>query len=362
MNPIPISAVVGTRPNFMKMAPILEEIRRHPRFSARLIHTGQHYSAEMSDSFFRDLGMPMPDINLQVGSGSHTAQTAGVMLKLEAEFAEHRPGLVLVVGDVNFTMAASLVAVKSGISVAHVEAGLRSFDRRMPEEINRLVTDAIADYLFASEPAGVTNLRAEGVPPEKIFLVGNVMIDTLLKFRDRAISGGILQRLGLEPGHYAVATLHRPSNVDDPASLAGLVRMLSSLAERLPVVFPVHPRTMARIESTGIPHPGLQLLPPQGYLDFLGLTSQARLVLTDSGGVQEETTILRIPCLTLRENTERPVTIQQGTNQLAGTDPEKVFSMALRILDAPPPASQVPEFWDGRASCRILDVLEELFG
>lgn len=362
MNPLQISAVVGARPNFMKMAPILEEIRRHPRFSARLIHTGQHYSAEMSDSFFRDLGMPMPDINLQVGSGTHTTQTAGVMLKLEAEFAEHKPGLVLVVGDVNSTMAASLVAVKLGIPVAHVEAGLRSFDRRMPEEINRLVTDAIADYLFASEPAGVTNLRAEGVPAEKIFLVGNVMIDTLLKFRDRAISGDILQRLGLESGRYAVATLHRPSNVDDPASLAGLVRMLSSLAERLPVVFPVHPRTMARIESTGIPHPGLQLLPPQGYLDFLGLTSQARLVLTDSGGVQEETTILRIPCLTLRENTERPVTIEQGTNQLAGTDPDKVFSMALRILDAPPPASQVPEFWDGRASCRILDALENLFG
>jgi UDP-N-acetylglucosamine 2-epimerase (non-hydrolysing) len=360
MKTIHISAVVGARPNFMKMAPILEEVRRRPRFSARLVHTGQHYSAEMSDSFFKDLGMPLPDINLQVGSGSHTAQTAGVMLKLETEFTESRPDLVLVVGDVNSTMAASLVAVKLGIPVAHVEAGLRSFDRRMPEEINRLVTDAISDYLFASEPSGVTNLRAEGVPPERIFLVGNVMIDTLLKFRDRAVAGDILKRLGLERGCYAVATLHRPSNVDDPASLAGLVRMLSSLSERLPVVFPVHPRTMARIESTGIPHPGVLLLPPLGYLDFLGLTSQARIVLTDSGGIQEETTILRVPCLTLRENTERPITIEQGTNRLAGTDPAQVLSMALEILDAPAPASQTPDFWDGCASVRILDVLENV--
>jgi UDP-N-acetylglucosamine 2-epimerase (non-hydrolysing) len=360
MKTIHISAVVGARPNFMKMAPILEEIRRRPQFSARLIHTGQHYSAEMSDSFFRDLGMPEPDINLQVGSGSHTTQTAGVMLKLEGEFAEHRPDLVLVVGDVNSTMAASLVAVKLGIPVAHVEAGLRSFDRRMPEELNRLVTDAIADYLFASEPSGVTNLRAEGVAPERIFLVGNVMIDTLLKFRDKAAESDILQRLGLERGNYAVATLHRPSNVDDPASLSGLIHMLASLSKRLPVVFPVHPRTRASIESIGIPHEGVLLQPPLGYLDFLGLTSQARLVLTDSGGVQEETTILRVPCLTLRENTERPITIEQGTNRLAGTDPSKVLAMALEILDAPPSTSQAPDFWDGRASARILDALERV--
>jgi UDP-N-acetylglucosamine 2-epimerase (non-hydrolysing) len=361
MKTINISAVVGARPNFMKMAPILEEIRRRPQFSARLIHTGQHYSAEMSDSFFRDLGLPEPDVNLQVGSGSHTAQTAGVMLKLEDEFAEHRPDLVLVVGDVNSTMAASLVAVKLGISVAHVEAGLRSFDRRMPEEINRLVTDSIADYLFASEPSGVTHLRAEGVPAEKIFLVGNVMIDTLLKFKHRAAESNILQRLGLKRGNYAVATLHRPSNVDDPTSLAGLIRMLSSLSEKLPVVFPVHPRTSASIEASGIPHHNVLLLPPLGYLEFLGLTSQARLVLTDSGGVQEETTILRVPCLTLRENTERPITIEQGTNRLAGTDPSKVLSMALAILNAPALTSRIPDFWDGSASTRILDVLENRF-
>ena len=358
MKTIHISAVVGARPNFMKMAPILEEVGRRPRFASRLIHTGQHYSDEMSDSFFRDLGMSKPDINLQVGSGSHTVQTAGVMLKLEVDFTEHRPDLVLVVGDVNSTLAAALVASKLGIPVAHVEAGLRSFDRRMPEEINRLVTDAISDYLFASEPSGVRNLLAEGVPSDRVFLVGNVMIDTLLKFRGRALASDILDRLGLKSGGYAVATLHRPSNVDDPAALAGLVRMLATLSERLPVVFPVHPRTMARIESADMRRDGILLLPPLGYMEFLGLTSQARLVLTDSGGIQEETTILRVPCLTLRENTERPITIEQGTNRLVGTDPAKVLAVALEVLDAPPGTSQTPEYWDGAASSRILDVLE----
>jgi UDP-N-acetylglucosamine 2-epimerase (non-hydrolysing) len=358
---IHISAVVGARPNFMKMAPILAEIRRRPGMEARLIHTGQHYSPEMSATFFEELDMPTPDVNLEVGSGSHTAQTAAVMLRLEAEFLEHRPDLVLVVGDVNSTMAAALVAAKLGIPVAHVEAGLRSFDRGMPEEINRLVTDALSDYLFASEPSGVTNLMAEGVPAKKVFLVGNVMIDTLMKFREKAAQTDVLERLGLKKGGYCVATLHRPSNVDEIQHLRELVNMLSEVGRRLPVVFPVHPRTRARIEAAGVSTDSLILLQPLGYLDFLRLTGDARLVLTDSGGIQEETTILNVPCLTLRENTERPITIEQGTNRLVGTSPENALKAALEALDAQPRAAKAPELWDGQASGRILDVLAAAF-
>ena len=355
--PMQISAVVGARPNFMKMAPILEEVRRRPRVSARLIHTGQHYSPEMSATFFDELGMPPPDVNLEAGGGSHTEQTAAIMLKLEGEFAAHRPDLVLVVGDVNSTMAATLVAAKMGIPVAHVEAGLRSFDRSMPEEINRLVTDALSDYLFASEPSGVENLLAEGVPREKVHLVGNVMIDTLLKFRGRAAESNVLERLGLKSKSYAVTTLHRPSNVDDAAHLVPLVLMLGEIARRLPVVFAVHPRTRARMEAAGIHDSGLILTPPLGYVEFLRLTSEARLVLTDSGGIQEETTILGVPCLTLRENTERPVTLTEGTNRLVGTDPACILLAVRDVLDAPPLSARPPQFWDGRASARILDVL-----
>jgi UDP-N-acetylglucosamine 2-epimerase (non-hydrolysing) len=355
-----ISAVVGARPNFMKMAALLDEIRRRPQIKARLIHTGQHYSPEMSATFFDELGMPEPDVNLEVGSGSHTAQTAAIMTKVESDFLAHRPDLVLVVGDVNSTMAAALVAAKQGIPVAHVEAGLRSFDRSMPEEINRLVTDTLSDYLFASEPSAVRNLCAEGVPQEKIFLVGNVMIDTLLKFRDKAAKTTALERLGLEPRGYCVTTLHRPSNVDDLGRLEGLVRVLSRLSRRLPVVFPAHPRTKERMQAAGITTDSLNLIPPMGYLEFLRLTSEARLVLTDSGGIQEETTILGVPCLTLRENTERPATIESGTNRLVGTNPENVLAAALETLDASRSAvrSRTPELWDGSASARILDILE----
>ena len=352
-----LSAVVGARPNFIKMAALLQEAGRRPEFSARLIHTGQHYSPEMSATFFEELRLPLPDVNLDVCSGTQTAQTADIMRKIEPEFLEHRPDLLLVVGDVTSTMAATLVASKLGIPVAHVEAGLRSFDRRMPEEINRLVTDAISDYLFASEPSGAANLLAEGVAREKVFLVGNVMIDTLLCFRERASREPILERLGLEAGGYAVATLHRPSNVDDPEQLRGLVGVLECLAERLPVVFPVHPRTRGRLEAAGGLPGRLLLTPPLGYLEFLRLTSEARLVLTDSGGIQEETTILGVPCLTLRENTERPVTIEQGTNRLAGTDPAQILAAALEWLDAPPARRPPPELWDGRASARILDII-----
>jgi UDP-N-acetylglucosamine 2-epimerase (non-hydrolysing) len=342
----------------VKVAPILEEARRRSAFQCRLIHTGQHYSPEMSAAFFDELGMPAPDVNLEIGSGSHTAQTAGVMLRLEAELTERRPDLVLVVGDVNSTVAAALVASKLRIPVAHVEAGLRSFDRSMPEETNRLVTDVLSDYLFASEPSGVTNLLAEGIPKEKIFLAGNVMIDTLLKFRLRAAHSDILDKLGLKSRGYAVATLHRPSNVDDTDHLASLVSMLTQLSSHLPVVFPVHPRTRDRMEIAGFTDRRLILTEPLGYLEFLKLTSEARIVLTDSGGIQEETTILQVECLTMRENTERPITIAQGTNRLVGTDPARILQAALDTLDAPPRFLEPPEFWDGKASVRILDVLE----
>jgi UDP-N-acetylglucosamine 2-epimerase (non-hydrolysing) len=357
-----ISAIVGARPNFVKMAPILEEAGRRPAFQCRLIHTGQHYSPEMSATFFDELGLPEPDVNLEIGSGSHTVQTAGVMLRLETELIERRPDLVLVVGDVNSTVAAALVASKLGIRVAHVEAGLRSFDRRMPEETNRLVTDVLSDYLFASEPSGVRNLLHEGIPEEKIFLVGNVMIDTLMKFRDKAAQTGILGRLGLKSRGYAVATLHRPSNVDEMEHLARLMNMLAELSRRLPLVFPVHPRTRERIEGAGLTTRGLILTEPLGYLEFLGLSSEARLVLTDSGGIQEETTILQVPCLTMRENTERPITIEQGTNRLVGTDPKRILQAALDTLDVPPPSMPPPDLWDGKASARILDVVERLLG
>lgn len=358
---ISISAVVGARPNFMKMAPLLEEIGRRPNLKARLIHTGQHYSPEMSATFFDELGMPAPDVNLEVGSGSHTAQTAAVMLRLEAEFLANRPDLILVVGDVNSTMAAALVGSKLGIRIAHVEAGLRSFDRTMPEEINRLVTDALSDFLFASEPSGIKNLLAEGAPRERLFLAGNVMIDTLLKFRGKAARTSVLERLGLRAGAYAVATLHRPSNVDDIAHLGRLVEMLREVARKLPVVFPVHPRTKQRLDDARVETDSLILSPPLGYLEFLRLTSEARLVLTDSGGIQEETTILNVPCLTLRENTERPITIEEGTNRLVGTDPDAALRAALETLESPRPAAAAPALWDGAASGRIVDAIEAAF-
>jgi UDP-N-acetylglucosamine 2-epimerase (non-hydrolysing) len=359
---IRISAVVGARPNFMKIAPILEEIGRRPSISARLIHTGQHYSAGMSERFFQELGIPEPDINLECGGGSQTTQTASIMLRLEEDFTAHRPDLALVVGDVNSTMAAALVAAKLGIRIAHVEAGLRSFDRAMPEEINRLVTDVLSDYLFASEPSGVTNLLAEGVPSGRIFLVGNVMIDTLLKFRDRARQTGIVEQLGLTPGNYAVLTLHRPSNVDDTGRLAGLMQAMAEVAKRLPVVFPCHPRTRQRLEALGLGDSGLLLTEPLGYLEFLRLVSEARLALTDSGGIQEETAVLKVQCLTLRDNTERPATIECGTNRLVGGDPGAALRAALEALDAPPPEfGPAPQFWDGKASSRILDILEQQF-
>ncbi len=343
----------------MKIAPIMSELRARPVFAPQLIHTGQHFSAEMSDSFFRELEIPEPDVNLGAGGGTHGEQTAQIMLRLEPVFRSSAPDVLLVVGDVNSTLAAAIVASKMGIRIAHVEAGLRSFDRNMPEEVNRVLTDAVSDYLFTTEPSAGRNLLAEGIPKGKIFFTGNVMIDTLLRFREKAARSSVLDRLGVAAGSYAVVTLHRPSNVDGAAGLREIIAMLAELGRKLPVVFPIHPRTRARMAAAGIASGGLILSEPMGYLDFLRLVGDSRLVLTDSGGIQEETTVLGVPCLTLRENTERPITIEAGTNRLVGTRPEDALSAALETLAAPKRPSAPPPLWDGKASGRIVDVLEQ---
>ena len=360
---IRVLVVAGARPNFMKIAPLLRELNAREAFEATLVHTGQHYDAAMSEDFFRDLGIPAPDVNLGVGSGSHAQQTAEVLVGIEKLLVEQRPDVLLLVGDVNSTVAASLAAAKLLVPVAHVEAGLRSGDRTMPEEINRLVTDTLSTWCFTTEPAGNENLLREGVDDSKIHLVGNVMIDTLRANQDRAKGRDTLERLGLEPGGYALLTLHRPSNVDDPAKLSALFAVLEEIHTELPVVFPCHPRTRTAIETLlGGTSPDLRILEPQGYLDFLKLMSAARVVLTDSGGIQEETTALGVPCLTLRDNTERPITVDEGTNELVGSDPEAVRRAARRILDGETRAGRVPALWDGHAAKRIADVLERDLG
>lgn len=358
LDPISVACIVGARPNFMKIAPIMEQLSHAPRFRARLIHTGQHFSPEMSDAFFRDLGIPEPDEYLGVAPGSQTEQTADIMRALEASFLRARPSLVIVVGDVTSTVAAALVAAKLGIALAHVEAGLRSFDRRMPEEINRLVTDTLADFLFVSEPSGVQNLEAEGIAEKRIFFVGNVMIDSLLRFRERAAQSDILRRLNVSSKEYALVTLHRPSNVDDPAQLCRMAGLLRDVARKLPVVFPIHPRTRQRLMDAHLDLEGVILTSPLGYLDFLRLMADCRFALTDSGGIQEETTLLGVPCLTLRENTERPVTIEQGTNRLVGLDPQAAYTAVEEVLTNGIPPGRIPELWDGHASARIVAVLD----
>lgn len=359
---VKIVNIVGARPNLMKIAPLMEVMRRTPGVDPILVHTGQHYDERMSELFFRELEIPAPDHYLGVGSGTHAQQTAQVMVRLEPLFKELRPDLVLVVGDVNSTLAAALVASKLGILLAHVEAGLRSFDRSMPEEVNRIVTDALSDLLFTTERGAMENLRREGIAEEKVHFVGNVMIDTLLRHRERAEALDVPGSFGVPPGAYAVVTLHRPSNVDTPEALAGMVDVVAGVAERLPVVFPVHPRTRSRLAEAGLlarleAEPAVRLTEPLGYLEFLGLLAGARIVLTDSGGVQEETTILGVPCLTLRENTERPVTITHGTNRLVGTDPARILAAVDETLAAPRPEGRRPELWDGRAAERIVDTL-----
>ncbi len=361
-----LACVVGARPNFMKMAPLLAAIDRRPELSATLIHTGQHYDAALSDVFFDELGMRAPDVHLNVGSGSHGVQTAKVIEGMEAILlaghADRRFDRVVVVGDVNSTMAATLAATKLDIPVAHVEAGLRSFDRTMPEEINRLVTDAISDMLLVSEPAGVENLRREGHPDERLHLVGNVMIDTLLRLLPKAQSRPTLTELQLNPGEYGVVTLHRPSNVDSADVLGPLLSVLVDISERLPLVFPIHPRTEKRVDDFGLrpivdAAKSLKLLPPAGYLDFLALTSQAKVVVTDSGGLQEESTVLGVPCLTMRANTERPITVELGTSTLIGSDADKLRTCLEAVLAGTYRKGQVPDLWDGHAAERIADVL-----
>ncbi len=334
---------------------------RRSGVNPQLVHTGQHYDERMSRSFFGDLGIPEPDVNLEVGSGSHAVQTAEVMKRFEPVCLERRPDWVVVVGDVNSTFACALVAAKLEIKVAHVEAGLRSFDRTMPEEINRVLTDAISDLLLVSEPSGVENLRKEGVEDRKIHLVGNVMIDTLLQNRRRADESPILHQLGLRPKEYAVLTLHRPSNVDHPETFTQILTALERIARDMPIVFPVHPRSRKNIAAMGLDArvnaaANIKLIEPLGYLDFLKLTADSSLVLTDSGGIQEETTILGVPCLTLRENTERPVTITQGTNRLAGSTTAGILQ-AYDAVRKNPPTGKRPDLWDGQAAQRIVDIL-----
>lgn len=359
--------VAGARPNFMKVAPVLRALGDRGITNV-LVHTGQHYDPLMSAAFFDDLGLPEPDVHLAVGSGTHAEQTAKIMERLEPVVSREDPDLVIVVGDVNSTLAAAIVCAKGHVPVAHVEAGLRSFDRTMPEEINRVLTDQLSDLLFTTSPEAETNLKNEGVAPDKIHFVGNPMIDSLRRHLDRARESKALEMAGVEPGRYALVTLHRPSNVDDPDTLRGILDGLGAIAERIPVLFPAHPRTVKTIRDNGLDGlvdltagsatPGVvSCVEPLGYIDFLALMAEARVVLTDSGGVQEETTILGVPCLTLRRNTERPITIELGTNKLIASDAAAIARAVADVLDDPPPAPAHPPLWDGKAGERIADVV-----
>lgn len=377
LTPMPVSqsqrsilCVVGARPNFMKIAPIMVALGDfRPELSVSLVHTGQHYDVAMNHQYFEALGIPNPDVNLEVGSGSHAAQTAEVMRRFEPIMDERRPSAVLVVGDVNSTLACALVATKKGVPVIHVEAGLRSFDRTMPEEINRILTDQMSDLLFTTERSGQTNLLREGIAATRIRFAGNVMIDTLLRNLERAIPvSQILKDAGRDSflnGHdgYAVLTMHRPSNVDDFDTLSTLLETVVKISSKLPVIFPMHPRTHAMIEKFGLAEmlkiPELLQLPPMGYLEMLGLMKDARVVLTDSGGIQEETTALGVPCITLRNNTERPVTVDEGTNTIAGQDPAKILEVFDEIMQSGGKAGRIPEYWDGQASIRIAASIRE---
>jgi UDP-N-acetylglucosamine 2-epimerase (non-hydrolysing) len=360
-----VLSIAGARPNFMKVAPIMEALTRHPhRFVQCLVHTGQHYDDQMSGSFFSELGLPKPDYNLGVGSGTHAEQTGKIMIAVEPVLRDFSPDLVIVVGDVNSTFACAVTAKKLNLRVAHVEAGLRSFDFTMPEEINRLCTDAISDDLFTTDRIANENLRREGISEDRIHFVGNVMIDSLLRHVEAARHRAFGATLGLKPRSYATLTLHRPSNVDRREKLVELLDTIAEALSDFPILFPVHPRTRERIEKFGLQQRftrdpnecGLHLMQPLGYLDFLGLNTEARIIVTDSGGLQEEATVLGVPCITLRENTERPITILEGTNRLAGTTPDGIRN-AIREALSSESAPRRPEKWDGRASHRIADIL-----
>jgi len=376
-NRLRIMNIVGTRPNMMKIAPLLAELRLHKEIEPVLVHTGQHYDYSMSQVFFDQLHLPHPDYNLEVGSGKHYAQTAEMMRKF-GELLEHdRPDMVLVAGDVNSTVACALVAAKERIPVAHVEAGLRSFDRTMPEEINRILTDALSDLLFTTEESANRNLSNEGVDPGKVFFVGNLMIDSLMRAMENSRASSLRSELGLNTHAYAVLTLHRPSNVDDQGQLTRTLDAIAQVAQRIPVIFPAHPRTARNIEAARktvglrtvttwnggeITGPGLWMMPPASYLDFLDLMQHAVMVITDSGGVQEETTFLGVPCLTYRDNTERPVTVSMGTNRVIGRDPRRLLENALDVLENGGPGRSTllrPPLWDGQTAPRIVHILKE---
>ncbi len=348
--------IVGARPNFMKVAPVLTALKGRKNVEQTLVHTGQHYDVNMSDIFFEQLGIPAPDVNLAVGSGSHAKQTAEIMMRLEPVVVERQPDLVLVYGDVNSTVATALVCAKLGVRVGHVEAGLRSFDRTMPEEINRLVTDQLADLLFTPSEDGDENLRREGIAEEKIFRVGNVMIDSLVRLLPAARKT-LQTKTNDLPERYALVTLHRPANVDDSATLKGILESLLEVNRDLAVIFPAHPRTRKRIADFGLQAGQLRVLDPLPYVDFLGMQSRATVVITDSGGIQEETTYLGVPCLTVRENTERPITVSMGTNVLVGRDPQKLRGELGRVLAGNAKKGTVPPLWDGRTGERIADIV-----
>lgn len=368
-----IICIVGARPNFMKIAPIIAALSElKPALDVTLVHTGQHYDVAMNEQYFKALGIPAPDINLEVGSGSHATQTAEVMCRFEAAIDGKKPTAILVVGDVNSTIACALVATKKGIPVIHVEAGLRSFDRAMPEEINRVLTDQISDVLFTTEPSGRDNLLREGIADKRIHFVGNVMIDTLRHNLGRAIP---VKKIISDAGRndffnpdigYAVVTMHRPSNVDDEIVLLSLIQTIVAISAQLPVIFPLHPRTKSMILKFGfeklLDDTNILLLPPMGYLEMLGLMQDAKVVLTDSGGIQEETTALGVPCITLRNNTERPITVEEGTNTISGQDSEKILSIFYDVMRTGGKGGRIPQYWDGHASSRIANVIAMEFG
>ena len=353
---IKILNIVGARPNFMKISPIIDEMKKHPdQIEPILVHTGQHYDEKMSKLFFEDLGMPEPDIYMGVGSGSHAEQTAKIMIDFEKIIIEEKPDLVLVVGDVNSTIACALTASKLGVKIAHVEAGLRSFDREMPEEINRILTDQLSDFLFLTEKSAKVNLLNEGKREDQIHFVGNVMIDTLLKNKERSDKSNIIEQLSLKKGEYALLTMHRPSNVDNDEVFNGIITALVEISKQIKIVFPVHPRTKKQLSK--LDEGNIEFTEPLGYLDFLKLMTDAKLMLTDSGGIQEETTILGVPCLTMRKNTERPITIDEGTNILVGVDKDAIISNAMNVLNGEGKRGSIPEKWDGQASKRIIEIL-----
>jgi UDP-N-acetylglucosamine 2-epimerase (non-hydrolysing) len=356
--------VVGARPNFMKIAPIQREMKKYPKLQPLLIHTGQHYDEKMSRLFFDDLELPQPDVYLGVGSGTHAQQTARIMVEFEKVIEQEKPDLVLVVGDVNSTMACSIVASKMGVKIGHVEAGLRSFDRTMPEEINRLVTDALADFLFVTEKSGSENLQREGIAAEKIYFTGNVMIDSLVYFMQKAQQSDILKRMNLNGYPYALITLHRPNNVDIKENFEKLLDAFAVIQKELKIVFPIHPRSLKMVHSFGLggrieSMKNLLMIDPVGYLDFMQLMRQAKLVLTDSGGIQEETTYLGVPCLTMRDNTERPVTVNVGTNIIVGSDTQCIIKESTKIIHHETKSGKIPDLWDGHAAERIVKIVAD---